>query len=344
MCRQPREVALIIKRKPHIGLDFGNGKVRLAWVQKRRGETSLLGFQSIELPTGLMETGIMMDPVAIGTELKKCVQDMDLAGGRVAVAVPGPQVYMRRLTMPGLKREELRRAVYFQAYEFLPIPVEDAVMDIFPLRRYQDSQGKKVELFFAAVRRQQVDDMVQACTNAGLKPVVMDMEPLAVKRAWGGDPVKTIIMLRVSAANPYLTIFSMGVPIYHCSLNLAESSEAPPGLRENPLLPTGRGIPEGYDRPGAGPMDGLIQQVKDAVAYCSRHHSDGPVRSEVAVLDGSRGRSGLEADLAHGLDMPVELAGRRAAGRIKLPDSMTDQQRNELEQEFALALGLAMRR
>lgn len=335
----------MIKRHPDIGLDFGKGKARLAWVQeKRRGETRLLGFQSIELPAGLMEMGIMMDPVAIGTELKQCVQEMNLAGCRVAVAVPGPQVYMRRLTMPGLKREELKRAVYFQAYEFLPIPVEDAVMDIFPLRRYQDSQGKKVELFFAAVRRQQVDDVVQSCTNAGLKPVVMDMEPLAVKRAWGGDPMKTIILLHVSAANPYLTIFTMGVPIYHCSLNLTESPEAPPSFRENPSLPTGRGIPDGYDSPGAGSLDGLIQQVKEAVAYCSRHDSDGPVRPEVVVLDGSMGMQGLEAGLAQGLDIPVELAGRQAVGRIKLPDSMTDQQRNELEQEFALALGLAMRR
>lgn len=335
----------MIKRQPHIGLDFGNGKARLAWVHKnRRGETRLLGFQSIEIPTGLMETGIMIDPVRIGTELKQCVQEMNLAGGKVAVALPGPQVYMRRLTMPGLKWEELRRAVYFQAYEFLPIPVEDAVMDIFPLRRYQDSQGKKVELFFAAVRRQQVDDVVQACTNAGLKPVMMDMEPLAVKRAWGGDPVKTMILFHVSAANPYLTIFTMGVPIYHCSLNLGELPEEPLGLQENPLLPTGRGIPEEYDSPGTGPIDGLIQQVKDAVAYCSRHYSDGPVRPEVAVLDGSMGRPGLEAGLAHGLDMLVELAGRQAAARIKMPDSMTDQQRNELEQGFALALGLAMRR
>lgn len=335
----------MIKRHPDIGLDFGKGKARLAWVQeKRRGETRLLGFQSIELPAGLMEMGIMMDPVAIGTELKQCVQEMNLAGGRVAVAVPGPQVYMRRLTMPGLKWEELRRAVYFQAYEFLPIPVEDAIMDIFPLRRYQDSQGKKVELFFAAVRRQQVDDMVQACTSAGLKPVVMDVEPLAAKRAWGGDPVKTIILLHVSAANPYLTIFTMGVPIYHCSLNLEELPELPVSLRENPLLPNGRGIPEGYDSPGAGSIADLIQQVKDAIAYCSRHYSDGPLRPEVAVLDASGGRPGLEADLAHGLDMTVELAGRRAAGRIKLPDSMSDQQRYELEQEFALAMGLAMRR
>ena len=335
----------MIKRQPHIGLDFGSGKARLAWVQKkRRGETRLLGFQSIEIPTGLMEMGIMMDPVGIGTELKQCVQEMNLAGGKVAVAVPGPQVYMRRLTMPGLKREELRRAVYFQAYEFLPIPVEDAVMDIFPLRRYQDSQGKKVELFFAAVRRQQVDDVVQACTSARLKPVVMDMEPLAVQRAWGGDPVRTIIMLHISAANPYLTLFTQGVPIYHCSLNLEEFSDAPSSTRGNPLLPTGGEIAEGYERHGGGPIYGLIQQVKDAIAYCSRHNSDRPVRPEVVVLDGSLGRPGLEAGLAQGLAIPVELAGRQAAGRIELPDSMTGPQRNELEQEFALALGLAMRR
>jgi Tfp pilus assembly PilM family ATPase len=68
------------------------------------------------------------------------------------------------------------------------------------------------------------------------------------------------------------------------------------------------------------------------------------VRPEVAVLDGSGGIPGLEERLAQGLDIPVELAGRQATARIKLPDSMTEKQRDELEQEFGLALGLAMRR
>jgi len=84
--------------------------------------------------------------------------------------------------------------------------------------------------------------------------------------------------------------------------------------------------------------------VKDAAAYCSRHNRDGSVRPEVAVLDGSGGIPGLEERLAQGLDIPVELAGRQATARIKLPDSMTEKQRDELEQEFGLALGLAMRR
>lgn len=334
----------MFKRQPDIGLAFGNGKARLAWVQKIRGETRLLGFQSIEIPVGLMENGIMIDPARIGTELKQCTHEMNLAGSQVAVAVPGPQVYMRRLTMPGLRWEELRRAVYFQAYEFLPIPVEEAVLDIVPLRWYHDGQGKRVELFFAAVRRQQVDDMVQACTSAGLRPVVMDMEPLAVKRAWGGDPVKTIIMLHIAATNPYLTIFTKGIPIYHCSLSLEELPEASPGLQGHSLPPNGRAIPGAYDSPDAGPIAGLVQQVKDAAAYCSRHNRDGSVRPEVAVLDGSGGIPGLEERLAQGLDIPVELAGRQATARIKLPDSMTEKQRDELEQEFGLALGLAMRR
>lgn len=334
----------MLKRHWDAGLDFASGQARLAWVRNRRRDTKLIGFQSIRMPPGLVEAGTMTDPVGVGDELRGWIQDLGLVGSRTVVAVPGPQAYMCRITMPRLRWSELKQAVYYQAYEFLPIPVEETAMDIFPIRRFQDSQGKKVELFFAAVRQQQVDDMILACTRAGLKPVVMEIEPLALRRAWGGDVAQTIVLLQTSSAHPYLTIFVKGVPIYHRSLTLGAIRDRLSELQESSMFFSPAMAGEGPDGSGVDLAAGLIEQVQDAVDYCNQHHEGTPMQLEGLILDAGLGMPGLESQLAQGLNLPVELAGQRAAARINVPEGLTSQQRHELEQDFALALGLAMRR
>ncbi len=334
---------MYLRRSPNVGLDAGTNKLRLAWMSPKRGVNHLLGFMSLDVPPGLVETGIISNPAALGAMLEEMVRGQRLAGSRASLSVPGSQVYMRRLTMPCLKPSELKQAVYFKAFEFLPLPVEEIAMDIFPLRYYQDDQGKKVELLFAAVRKQQVEALVSVCTKAGLKPTVIEIGSLAAYRAWGGDRCKGALLLQFGEDDLHLTIFSMGIPVYHRSLAIGGRREELAQGVAGGRLPMGQEGPNG-DVLGQGSLNRLIEQIDDALVYFRLHNNNEEVMLEVVVLDGLTDMQEWQARLADKLNLPVEIAGQMASSRLRIPDSLTDEQCLELQQEFTVALGLALRR
>lgn len=336
-------VKLLLRRSPNVGLDIRTNKLRLAWIGQKRGVNQLIGFESLDVPPGMVQAGVISNPAQLGAVVGEAVRRQRLGGRRVALSVPGSQVYMRRMTMPCLRPRELKQAVHFKAFEFLPLPVEEIAMDIFPLRYYQDDQGKKVELLFAAVRKQQVEALSSMCTTAGLKPTVIEIGSLAVYRAWGGDRCKGVILLQFGEDVLHLTIFSMGIPVYHRSLAVVSRQEEPiqgGGLQRFHMDKAG----SNGDVLGEGPLNSLIEQIDDAIAYFHSHNTGEEVLLEVMVLDGVPDLQGWSEQLANTLNVPFEIAGQMASSRIRTPDSLTDEQCLELQQEFTVALGLALRR
>lgn len=317
-------------RQSQVGLDIGTSKVRLVSLLKKRGEVELLKFGSIDIPAGMAEGGIVLDPASLGEAIRTLVDDLGLAGSKAVLAVPAHQVYMRAITMPNLKPNELRTAAYYKASEFLPIPIQDTVMDIFPCRRFRDHTGKKVEIFLAAVRRQQVDNLALACRQAGLKPAAIEIEPLSLWRAWGGEGRKAVGLLAVSAHRPYLAVFHDGIPVFYRSLannNTVKYS----AYRDDPMLAD-----------NSSPLEKLADEIKNSLRYYENQNQDNN-RVEKMILHGAGAMPGLGAKLEQALGLQTETVGQQTWDKIKWPSGTDDQVRPALQLDFGLALGLAAR-
>jgi len=205
----------LFNKGPGIGLDIGSKKIKIARVKRKRNGIKVVKFGSMPTPPGVVEAGIIYDPERLGEEMAVLVKNLRLRGKRVVSAVSGQQVYTRNIVMPRMKLKELREAVLFQATTFLPIPVEDAAIDIFPLWDLEDDEGKKTEVFFVAVRRIQVENLQAACRIAGLKLAAVEIEALAINRILGRDSAGTQAYLNIGASRSYFSVFNEGVLVFH---------------------------------------------------------------------------------------------------------------------------------
>lgn len=165
-----------------IGLDIGSRKIKITRVKKKGAELEIVNFASRETPRGVMEAGAIIDPYVLGEVIAELVNELGLKNRPVISAVAGPQVYTRIISMPKLSMEEIRQAIKYEAAAFLPIPVEEAAMDIYPIREYRDGEGGKVELLYVAVRKSQVERLKTSCRLANLKLQTIELETLALSR------------------------------------------------------------------------------------------------------------------------------------------------------------------
>ena len=332
----------MFKRLPGIGLDIGSKKIKMIQVVRRKAGLEIIKFGSLYTPPGSMEAGIIVDPVLLGEELKFLVRKLNLSGKRVVSAVGGQQLYIRNLIMPRLKLDEMREAVYYQSANFLPIPVEEVAIDIYPMREFENQNGKKTEVFFLAVRKQQVDNLEMVCRIAELNLAVVEIEPLSIYRAWGKEVGLVVALLAIGSSRSYLTVFNRGIPVFYRSLALGSSSSYYTSNFNQADRVTGWQKAMNLNDPPCDPrIMEITNEVKSALEYYQLQMESKEQSIEKIVLCGGGAMRGLEDDLTQRLDLELEVINI-LSGNI-LPRHISPDEEYELQYDFPLALGLAAR-
>lgn len=332
----------MFSRGPGIGLDIGSKKIKMARVRKAGRQVQLVKFGSMAAPEGAIEAGIILDADLLGRCIRELVREMDLEGKSVVSAVSGQQIYIRSLVMPRMKAGELKAAAMFQAAGFLPIPVEEAAIDVFPFRHFEDDEGKKTEVFFVAARRQQVEALEEVCRYAGLKLAVAEIEPLAVHRVMERpEDAKTVGVLNIGASRSHFSVFKRGLLTSLRSLSFGCSAfyqdlrgisrEENMGL-EN--IDVGEGNQHSY----------LVRDIMSELARSVEYYelqNEGEIIDTVLLCGGGSRLKNLDTYLASGLGRKV--GNLEYMPGLILPADIPPEQQGELRHDFAVALGLAMR-
>ena len=169
-----------------IGLDIGTSGVRAAELSFSKGEVTLERFGQIALPEGAVRDGEVSDPAAVAHALKQLWSHSKFSGKRVILGVSNSKVVVRQVEIPWLPALELKAALPYQVQDFLPMPVEQAVLDFHPLEEFENIQGARmISGLLVAAARQMVLNNIKAVTSAGLTPVQVDLTSFAVLRAVG---------------------------------------------------------------------------------------------------------------------------------------------------------------
>ena len=92
---------------------------------------------------------------------------------------------VREIALPWLPEKELRASLGFQAQEFIPMPVEDAVLDFDPLGEFEQEGRRMLRLILVAAQRAMVNTVVDVALAAKLEPIGVDLVPFAMARAVG---------------------------------------------------------------------------------------------------------------------------------------------------------------
>lgn len=329
----------MFNKAPGIGLDIGSKKIKLARVKKVNNGLQVVKYGSLITPLGTVEAGNIFEPERVGEALGELVADLNLKGKSVISAVSGTQVYTRNLIMPRMKLEELKQTVTFEASTFLPIPIEEAAMDIFPLRNFEDEEGKKTEIFFVAVRRQQVENLQIVCQIAGLKLAAVEIEPLAVNRLLKeGNDYGVRAYLHIGASRSYYSVFREQVLIYHRYLSFGCSAffEGKNPDNNDEMIET---INIKGDEQYNFLVRDIIAEVSRSIEYYTMQNED--KIEKILICGGGSRLHGLDEAIAANVNYPVETADNLPL--LTLPGGINDRDNIELKHEFTVALGLAAR-
>ena len=191
-----------------VGLDLGSSAVKVVALgpQTSSGVRSLLGQQAVTLRDGPESQMVSV--------IQEVIRALPLTVKSVNVSVSGQSVIMRVVEMPPLAPHELAQALPFEAQRYLPFNIQDVVLDGAILGA---AEGSKLQVLIVACKRDLLERRIAWVKEAGLEPVVVDVDALALANAWiehaGQTNTGTCAVINVGAQWTNLVILKAASPL-----------------------------------------------------------------------------------------------------------------------------------
>lgn len=201
-----------------IGLDIGTSGVRAAELSFGRGKVTLERFGQVALPEGAVRDGEVIDTDAVAAAVKQLWAHTKFSGKKVIIGVANSKVVVRQIDLRWMPLAELRKSLAFQVEDFVPMPVEHAVLDFHPLEELQSDSGERtIRGLLVAATRDMVNMSIEAVQRGGLTPVMVDLTSFAVLRAMAqtddlglGAPAEALVDVGARVTN--ILVHQGGVP------------------------------------------------------------------------------------------------------------------------------------
>ena len=130
---------------------------------------------------GAIVDGNVEKPEAVADALLRALRKCGSRTKHAALALPSASVITKRITLPaGMGEDDYEAQVESEASQYIPFAIEEVNLD-FQILGPSSNSPNDVDVLLAASRKEKVDDRIVVAEMAGLKPVVIDVEPYAAR-------------------------------------------------------------------------------------------------------------------------------------------------------------------
>jgi len=165
------------------GLDIGSHTIKIVQLKKDKNKYQLLAFGSCPSPKKGLLSEAETDLASLAEITKRLYQDSGVKTRNVVTALPQDQVFTKLITIPPLSDKEIESAIEWEAERYVPLPLSEVILSYEILRKVKEDNQEKMEILLAASPRALIEKMINVLKMAGLNPVSIEMEIMAVIRS-----------------------------------------------------------------------------------------------------------------------------------------------------------------
>ncbi len=201
-----------------VGIDIGSKTIKIVELEKE-GKTfkllssGALGYQGV-VPSQAKDD---KELAPLADVIRKLHKEAHIRGRNVAISLPEPLVFTRTIKFPLLTDQEIESAVKWEAEQYIPIPLSEAIVEHQIVERSEGSQGG-VTVLLVASPKVLVEKYIKLISGAGLTTVGVETEALALCRALAPE-TGTVLILDFGAQSSNIAIvkdamvrFSRSIP------------------------------------------------------------------------------------------------------------------------------------
>ena len=136
--------------KHAIGLDIGTSSIKLAHLKETSKGLQLLAFDTVMLPPDTIKDGVILNAPVLVQRLTELIAANKVRERKVAVALSGHSVIIKKIALPEMTRSELDDQIQWEAEQYIPFDIQDVNVDYQVVNEHA-GQGQTIR--FIAVMR-----------------------------------------------------------------------------------------------------------------------------------------------------------------------------------------------
>lgn len=212
-----------------VGLDIGSTLIKVAELRRTGAGVEVTGLGVAPTPMEAYENSVIIDANLLGQAVKKLLKDSGVSAKQVVSSVSGQSaVVVRVIEVPQMNPAELAETMKWEVERHVPFAVNEVIMDYQPIDRPEGyAEGQNMEVLLAVAQQDMIDRHVEMLFAAGLKPVAIDVEPLAAGRTLleysptGQAPGHTVAIVNIGASNTDIGVYRDRLPAFFRTLPMA---------------------------------------------------------------------------------------------------------------------------
>jgi type IV pilus assembly protein PilM len=172
---------LPLRRAGPIGVDIGSNSVKLLQLSADRRQ--VLESVCWELPRG--EDGLpVRTEETIFQTLCRARQARHFRGREAVLALGAEELFIQNLRLPESKGESLEKLIFNEAASRLPFEAAEAEIRFLQTEPVRQGDAVRLEVILLACRRPIIEQKVALAEKAGLIPVALEPQPMALLRCY----------------------------------------------------------------------------------------------------------------------------------------------------------------
>jgi len=244
----------VAKKQNYLGVDIGGGSLKVVELKPVGNRPQLVTYGYVDESYNIIKDDTPEARQEIANHLRELLKQSRVTSSRAVSALPSFSVFSSIINLPAMARKDLISAVRWEAKKFVPIPLEEMILDwevlkepgqIIPGSRTDDNKEKdskvkdnktadkeakpetakgNLKVLLTAAPKNLVNRYVELFKEVGLQLVGLETESFALERSLVGNDLSPVMVVDLGSRSISIIIFSAGVPTLNRSIDVGGRS------------------------------------------------------------------------------------------------------------------------
>lgn len=168
--------------KKLLSIDIGTKNIKLVTGFEKKNMVNIENMIISPLPPNSFEDGEILSIEELKKTIKKALEENKVRAKKCIITLQSTSVITREIVLPSTKQEDLKAMVKMEIEEYLPIAINEHIVEYKILEEFEENDVKKLRILVAVLAKKFVEAYLKLIKDMKMTPVALDIQANSISK------------------------------------------------------------------------------------------------------------------------------------------------------------------